>query len=1169
MTTTSRGAVIAAEQEAVDHAYACYESALADMGPDAAAAASASGKDSVAVRRAAEARVEAYGGLDGEALVISRVDVHESNAQPETWYIGRRLVRDANGDIVVVSWTDPTAAAWRSALPESPGDVRLRRQLRCTERLVEDYFDEIVLDTPAAVARRGERAEQEDWAEDPTGSRADDRGDASGVGTGPEETASLGPERARVPSPRDVGRQARKKPRQVDEYLLRELHRSRSGRMRDIVETIRRDQMALVTDDPTGVLVVQGGPGTGKSAVGLHRVTWLVDNGHFPPQEILVVGPHRRFLDYVGSVLPALGTRNVTSVQLERLWDGEVRGTDSREARRVKSDERMAEVLRRRVEAECRPEAVDGLLEEAFRESDEPSFAVGIGSKYLRLRRSEVLDLARETRDEAGAYRVKRLRFRSRLVDALLRAAADATPGRRRDSTLRADLERHRQVIALVERVWPALSPEEALRSLLNSTDRLRECAAGILEDAEQAALRRPRAKSAADEPWTLDDLVCLEELRHLIAGDTPPRHRHIVVDEAQDLTPMQARSLSKRCPTGSMTVLGDLTQATGPHTYADWDRLARLLSGTGEAWRIAELGVSYRVPEQIMAYVAPVARAIGPELPFPTAVRRVDGDAVRSTAADVDTLPDVALARVRRLIGTDDRTFRSIAVIGPDDSPLPDAFRSRLDAAGDMTPEARQSVSVLAASHAKGMEFDHVVLLEPAAVAADEQVGLRLLYVALTRSTQTLTIVHAAPLPEPLAAHDVGTDSPPAAVSPGVGDSVRVRVLDGGTGSHRRVRSVSPAMDRPLLLVVRHGTPPPQVGSELDCWIVRQEAHVSMVSASDFGRRPIAPGTVKRYAGALSLLGELAAGRTVDSADSAARLSELRGLANRCLSRDQPDWLTVWRLLGQPDTTRLKDLVALTQAARSWVMSGDPEIAHRLRIDPRWEAWSTAFHIAGQHLRSHEQAGSRSGSVEGSSLTAVNAEGAAALDGTPRQPVREPGSESPSNVAPPSEGRSSEEIQLKPSTGRPDLVNPDAAPENWREALLHDLTAAVAADRNCNVHEAVRHELQAALLRSGMRPFDSPVLDVGLESAQGTVVYEVLGTGRTGYADLRAGAVRLHEVRSLLPQATARLYLVLAESPKEDWSADAVRDVLGVHVVWRTTRGWEGEDADAALGLG
>lgn len=126
-----------------------------------------------------------------------------------------------------------------------------------------------------------------------------------------------------------------------------------------------------------------------------------------------------------------------------------------------------------------------------------------------------------------------------------------------------------------------------------------------------------------------------------------------------------------------------------------------------------------------------------------------------------------------------------------------------------------------------------------------------------------------------------------------------------------------------------------------------------------------------------------------------------------------------------------------------------------------------------------------------------------------------------------------------------------------------------MAADRDCNVHEAVRHELQAALLRAGMRPFDSPVVDVGREGLQGVVLYEVLGTRRTGYADLRAGAVRLHEVRSVLPQAVARLYLVLAESPKEDWSADAVRDVLGVHVVWRTTRGWQGEDADAALGLG
>ncbi len=222
-------------------------------------------------------------------------------------------------------------------------------------------------------------------------------------------------------------------------------------------------------------------------------------------------------------------------------------------------------------------------------------------------------------------------------------------------STIRRDLERNRRVERLVERVWPSPGPREALRSLYDSADLLRHCADGILDEDEQTALLRARAASADADPWTLDDHVCLEELRMLISGDTPPRYGHIVVDEAQDLTPMQARSLRRRSAVGgSMTVLGDLAQATGAHIPTNWDLLGALLSDHGD-WSVAQLTTSYRVPAEIMEFVAPLAQVVAPALPYPKAVREAGADAVRTVATEPWKLLDDTVAHVARLMGTSD----------------------------------------------------------------------------------------------------------------------------------------------------------------------------------------------------------------------------------------------------------------------------------------------------------------------------------------------------------------------------------------------------------------------------------------------------------------------------------------------------------------------------------
>ncbi|MFD9453735.1 ATP-binding domain-containing protein [Streptomyces sp. NPDC059985] len=1203
MSTTTRDEVLAVEQHAVDHAYDCYTARLAEMSGTSAANASASGKDGIANRIEAEARAAAYGGLGDEALVFARVDApDEPGTEPRPWYIGRRAVWDVSHEPVVLLWTSPLAKKWTELRTDDPGEVTLRRQLRCVQRVVEGYFDDIAAQ-PAAVAPTPTPTTAP--MPTPTTSTTPTPAPVPEPRSSPDDSAApasdenadpVAPEpRAPSPSPGDVAARQRRRTVQPDDFLLRELQRSRSGRMRDIVETIRRDQMDLVTGAPSDILVVQGGPGTGKSAVGLHRVTWLVNNDHFKAQDILVIGPHQRFLDYVGQVLPTLGTRDVNAVQLNRLWDGEILGTDSPQARLVKSDERMAAVLRRRVENDYRPEVLDDLVVAPSFEGDEPAIVVTAGSTTLRVPRSEVRALLDQAHRGEGPYRERRDRFRGLLVDRLLQELSGIAPRRGQAGTIRRDLERNRRVERLVERVWPSPGAREALRGLYDSPDLLHACADGILDEGEQAALLRARAASADADPWTLDDHVCLEELRVLISGEVPRRYGHIVADEAQDLTPMQARALRRRCAVnGSMTVLGDLAQATGPHIPEGWDNLGTLLSDDGD-WRVAELNTSYRVPAEIMDFVAPLARAIAPTLPYPRAVREAGEDAVRAVATEPWKLLDDTVTQVTRLVGSSDgNTLRSVAVIVPDDSDWLDAISRRIDQHEDIGPQHRGAVSVLAATHAKGMEYDHVLVVEPATIADRGPAGLRQLYVALTRSTQSLTILHTAPLPAVLAGPrtDPGTPTtttptaptsptaaeaqgevegegeteaevePPAVAErlPRIGTDLRVEVVDQAPGGRFKVKPVSAGIGRPLVLAVRHGSVPPRRGEKLDCWVFANESNQTVLTSDQRGRSPVSPRMAGRYIAALDVLGELT-GSDGDVPDARGRLSELQGMANRVLRRDQADWVDVLNLFGAPDRERLGVLRDLAATANRALKEGTLD-AGRLREALTASGWTETLAEARRVLRGRFAPG-----------TGADPDGA--LPATPQQqPERavpqqaeqvpqqaeQAVPQQPDPAAPQQpEQKDEEQMTLAERTTAP-------APAT-KEGFLRALEASAAADRTCRKHESVRHALKSSLYWADLQPADSPVVDVSCVTAHGLFLYEALGSGLSTYADLRSGATRLLEINHTLPTRADGLYLVLSEPPAEEWSADTVRDVFNVHVIWWSPEGWGGQDTDTALG--
>ncbi|WP_024934747.1 HelD family protein [Actinomadura welshii] len=648
---TDRNSTLAEEQRAVDRAYACYEQRFRTNRETFRPSEVTDSHAGTAFIPDVAPEVRFEGDLHGEALVIARVDVSE-DGESGTWYIGRRNVRDETGDTFVVNWQTRKATEWMLRRPDAPGGIRLRRQLRCERDTVKDFRDEIRV-TAAA----------------------------------PPRTLSL--DQAQVSSPAEPGEETAPAPEHavppaegLKDFLLQDLERARDGHMRDIVETIQREQLLLVADERKGVLIVQGGPGTGKTAVGLHRISWLLYNRHFKTGEVLVVGPHPGFLRYVRGVLPRLGTRDVTAVELNKLWDSP-RGTDPHAARMVKSDARMAEVLRRAVVGIPRADALGRLRDGVF-DVQVDGVRLAVDGAVLR----EFTE-----GNEAAPFAVRKRGFANHLIDHLMRSYAEAVPGRT-DADVRRRIARDSRVVGLVNTVWPNVTAESVLRGLLGDPAVLRAAADGVLTSEEQAAIGRPPAARVGEEPWSREDRVCLEELRVLLSGEGPPRYRHIMVDEAQDLTPMQARSLARRCPSGSMTVLGDLAQATGEHAYQDWSVLGEALA-TGDGWYLEELAIGYRVPREVMEFAEVLGRTVSPGAAFPRSIRPVGPDAITVVPADASALRCEAVERARSLLSPDDD--RSIAVI------VPAARREDIAAIRAELPDDGRA-TVLTAAEVKGI---------------------------------------------------------------------------------------------------------------------------------------------------------------------------------------------------------------------------------------------------------------------------------------------------------------------------------------------------------------------------------------------------------------------------------------------------------------------------------
>ncbi len=514
--------------------------------------------------------------------------------------------------------------------------------------------------------------------------------------------------------------------------LQAEIERPRVGPMRDIVATIQPDQDDIVRSSLATTVCVQGAPGTGKTAVGLHRAAFLLyaHRDVLRRSGVLFVGPNRAFLSYVGEVLPALGEFTVTARSLADLVDGVTIGaTEPAEVAALKGDARMATVIRRAMYAGLGP-------------LTEP-IVVPSGSRRFRVYPDELARVVRDLSADGTRYGAARTRLPLRIADLIMRQMEES--GDSFDDRSIGILARSRPVKSAADAVWPAVEPAKLLHRLWSDPAFLAAAADGVFDADEQRALTwRTKPKSIRAASWTLGDVYCLDEIADLV--ERTGSFGHVILDEAQDLSAMQARAVGRRCSTGSATVLGDLAQGTTPWSAATWPDL---LSHLGKPDALLEvLTIGYRVPREIIEYANALVPHIAAGVAPAVAVRGAAGALTVERTADL-VASAVAAALAARVDGG------SVGVVVPDAraAATTAALRAQLpDEVTDLaTDDAPGRLSVVPATLAKGLEFDHVIVVEPAEIAAAEltsTVGLRRLYVVLTRAVSTLTVLHDAPLP-------------------------------------------------------------------------------------------------------------------------------------------------------------------------------------------------------------------------------------------------------------------------------------------------------------------------------------------------------------------------------------------------------------------------------------
>ena len=646
----------------------------------------------------------------------------------EHYYIGRRHVHDATGEPMVIDWRAPVSTAFYRATPKVPMGLDRRRRFGFGHGVITGYEDEPLSDAE-------------------TDAQTDVQTD-SGTGAAAAVAPAGQPGASRI--------------------LTDEIERPRSGPMRDIVSTIQPEQDEIVRADVNVSVCVQGAPGTGKTAVGLHRVAFLLyaHRDRLRRGGSLVVGPNKEFLKYIEQVLPALGEIEVGQTTVDDLVARvKITAADPPESGVVKGDARMAEVLHNAIWSRLR----------TAREALPDGIMIVRGSRRWRVPASEIDELIEGTKERDVRYGAGRAMLAPRIAHAVLyrmEVAGEATDDRTQNAVARTS-----EVRKAVDLLWPAIDPLKVVFELYADPEVLAGAAEGILTPEEQAAIlwtaTRPKVpRTPGTAKWSSADAVLVDEAHDQL--DRLPSLAHVVLDEAQDLSAMQYRAVGRRCSTGSVTVLGDIAQGTTPWATPSWAETLKHL-GKPEAV-IEELTLGFRVPRQIIDFAAKLLPDAAPGLLPPTSVRQQGGsleiDAVAGDADLVDTMvtaAQLALAVQEGSVGLITADARAAEVAAALDAagvehsvlgsePAAPAIEGATETEAELVESllaetAGPRLVVVPATLAKGLEYDQVLVLEPAEIVAAEPRGLRRLYVVLTRAVSRLHVVHHAPLPAQLTA--------------------------------------------------------------------------------------------------------------------------------------------------------------------------------------------------------------------------------------------------------------------------------------------------------------------------------------------------------------------------------------------------------------------------------
>ncbi|MDP9465637.1 MAG: AAA family ATPase [Actinomycetota bacterium] len=611
-----------------------------------------------------------------DAVAFGRIDF-EGNGKPgDTFYIGHNAIWDEDTqDVLVVNWRADVASPYYAATHKDAHGLARKRSFFCESNTIVDFDDVVFAELAARVAALG-------LAE---------------------------------PEP--------------DDHLLRELARNRTGEMQEIVRTIQAAQYEIIRAPFDQLLVVQGGPGTGKTALALHRVSWLLYNqSGIGARDVLVVGPNPTFVRYIRSVLPSLGDRDVRHTDIGDLGAVPVRlGRDEdRAVVQLKGDRRMAGLLDRALQQRIRVPA-EGI-------------AIGEGRSTVKLSAEELTSIVDRLRSRP--YAAGRVGLRERL-----RALAGVETGE--------------AVESIVDRVWPNLTVPQFLQELLGSQNRLLEAAGDEFSAREVQTLYRQAAQRVTDEVWSSADVPLLHHAHARISDEAGDRFGHIVVDEAQDLSPMQLAMVARRSSNGSMTVLGDVAQSTGPWARDDWSDVIAALARDRVDANVEELEVGYRVPRPAFELAVRVLGDAAPGVRMPRVVREGPEPELVEVMEPEQLVAGVVSA-ARAFAGDG----HLVGVICPE--ALRESTIAGFRSSGVRIAEARRdglgaAITVVSPVEAKGLEFDAVVVVEPAVIVGEDAHGRRQLFIALTRTTGHLAVVHAEPFLD-----ETGDDVVPSIVDEG-----------------------------------------------------------------------------------------------------------------------------------------------------------------------------------------------------------------------------------------------------------------------------------------------------------------------------------------------------------------------------------------------------------------